>query len=427
VPLVYGPIIPYLAALVSPLFGARMIAPLAAGRLITICATIAICLLIYRLGRRAGAGSAAAFITSAAFALSPLLEPSGFEFRVDMPALAFDLGGVALFQAGLAYPGLAMFLLCFFTKQMRAAGIAAVVLYTWLNGRRRDAVRMGALYLGGLILVIAVLQIFNRFYWLNNYAAVALADDFLATPRWIGSLTSADFMLCALAVVGAYRATAKGSLTVCFLIAAAIQDTASSLHWGSNVIYFTPTLAAAAAVASSQLDRILARSREFAIATQIAFGVAIAWTILAPVLGTGDVNEPGLGSAIDRFRVGANCAASAESPWDAMAQQVAEIHGIVLTNVPEVALIDRSHEVWYLDLMLLRGLHQRGLLDDRPLIAALDQRRIAVVALGPELLQAKWRGRDLFWPQLRQAIERNYVPIASPGPLHLALPKPLGG
>src|SRR5208337_2197337 len=84
----YGPVIPSLVAVATPLFGSGGFASLKAGRVVAVCSTIAVCLLIFLLAKRQGARPAAALIGSLAFALSPMLEPWGFAFRVDTPVLA---------------------------------------------------------------------------------------------------------------------------------------------------------------------------------------------------------------------------------------------------------------------------------------------------------------------------------------------------
>jgi hypothetical protein len=125
---------------------------------------------------------------------------------------------------------------------------------------------------------------------------------------------------------------------------------------------------------------------------------------------------------MDRFRVVAKCQSSLIPAWDKPSAQLSGIRGILLTDIPEIALVDSSREVWFLDLMPLRALHERGALDDKPLIDALAGHKIAAVALDAGLLRRNWRGRDLFWPELREAIDRNYG-IASVGDFYLAVPR----
>ena len=132
VPLVYGPVVPALTGTLAPLFGAGPIAALEAGRMLAILSTIFSAMMISRRAsgrceRRSREGSLAL-----AFILSPIVLRWGSVYRVDMPVLACELGGIFAFAGGATAIAVVLFVLSFFIKQAHAVGIATVGLYCWM-------------------------------------------------------------------------------------------------------------------------------------------------------------------------------------------------------------------------------------------------------------------------------------------------------
>src|SRR5947207_3179043 len=64
VPLVYGPLVPSLTAMLAPMFGTGSMAALEAGRLLTISSTILATTMIFLLARRIGASLGASMLAS---------------------------------------------------------------------------------------------------------------------------------------------------------------------------------------------------------------------------------------------------------------------------------------------------------------------------------------------------------------------------
>src|ERR1700683_1123816 len=94
IPLVYGPIVPWITASLAPSFGSGPMAALEAGRVITIVSTLAVCALIFVLARKNHASFPAASLATLGFVLSPIVLLWGFEYRVDDAPLALELGAL---------------------------------------------------------------------------------------------------------------------------------------------------------------------------------------------------------------------------------------------------------------------------------------------------------------------------------------------
>jgi hypothetical protein len=221
-----------------------------------------------------------------------------------------------------------------------------------------------------------------------------------------------EFPRYALAAAGIARKGLRHSLPACFAVGALIGDTLSSTHWGSNLNYFIPSLAGAAIVAAPELDLLLEQCRKLRVPAQLLAGAAIAWAI---------AGHSGTGYAA------AGCDCSTSPVWDAqMLNVLHSTRGVVLTNVSELLLMNASAQVQFLDLMALGNMKEHGTFDDRELLSAIEQRRIAAIALGYGLLSQQWHGRYFFWPELAEAIRRNYVVLGSPSglPPFVAVPRP---
>jgi len=421
-PHVYAPVVPYLAVPLAKLFGSDPLAPLKAGRALTIIATLAASLLTGVLVWRSGASAGAALLVSLAFLFSPLLEPWAFEFRGDIPALAVELGALILFQAEFVSLSVALLVLSFFIKQTSMAAIAAIVLSTWLAGNRRQAFVVATAWFGSVVIITATLEFVLPYYWLNNYAPLIPFYDLSAPLEILILFWDNAWPIFVLAALGLLIEGPRKSLSVCFLLAAFTHDAFSSLRWGSNSYYFLPTLAAAAAAAAPRLDRLLAQTRRLPRLAQLAFGLLIAFLIVS----AGPHRWTAYNAALHEppFSIGKSCANAKTSVFDPEAlNRLHDIDGPVLTDVGWLDLVRPAKNVWFLEMMPLRAMRARGSFDDRALIAALDRRQIAAVALDEGLLERDYRGRAWFWPELRDAIARNYYFLPSPGPPFVALPR----
>ncbi|MGH7779845.1 MAG: hypothetical protein ACREQR_08455 [Candidatus Binataceae bacterium] len=422
IPLVYGPVIPWLTAPFARYFGSGPLAALEAGRIITIISTLVICALIFVLARKSNAGAAAATLAALAFMMAPIVQRWGFDYRVDTPALACELGGIAAFAAGLSIPALALFAITFFIKQGRIAGIAAVVLYCWLSGSRRRAFTLAVAWLLIVASGITILAMVFPWYWLNSFAALGVNHyDLGAAILWLAVLAGGNPALVVLAALAILRRRANDRLMLCYLGFAIVENFASSIRWGSNAYYFIPSLAAVAVVAAGGIEMILRRARVIRPALGAAAGAVIALGLLAGYLVLAPAIRGMTLAAVIRPSI--RCAVILPQPWDSGAlARLGAISGPILTDDAGICLVDPRTNLEWIDLMVLGAMRSRGNFDDSQLLAQIRGRRIAAFALDADGLGREFRGRPLFWPELRAAIEQNYRIAAAPGPPYLMLP-----
>ena len=409
-PLVYGPIVPTMTAIIAPIFGGGPMAALEAGRLLTVASALLTCAMIFVVARKCDASGTAAIIATLGFLLAPIVLRWGFEYRVDMPALACELVGIAAFANSASVAALAMFAAAFFIKQGHAVGIATVVVFCWLSGERRRAATWGIMWLLAVGAGTALLATIYPYYFLNTFGAVrTLRFDFAAPLLFLGILIGGNLGLTIFASIALSRRAMRGTLIPCFAIVALLHDLASCLRWGSNAYYFLPALAAMAIAAAAGVDLFLKRARTMSTMAQALAGAAIAMLfalgfILAPRTIT--------------------TRATPEYAWDPLAlARLLTLDGPIVTDTAELKLVDTQPNLQWIDLMVLTSMQQLGTFDDRALIESIERRRIAAFALDPQGLRRNYRGRAMFWPRLRRAIKANYEAAPDIGPPLLMLRK----
>jgi hypothetical protein len=93
-----------------------------------------------------------------------------------------------------------------------------------------------------------------------------------------------------------------------------------------------------------------------------------------------------------------------------------------MTDAAELNLVDARPNLQWVDLMVLASMQEVGTFDDRALVDDIQHRRVAAFALDEEGLVRNFRGRPLFWPRLRRAIEANYIAVPRVGPPIVMIP-----
>jgi hypothetical protein len=169
--------------------------------------------------------------------------------------------------------------------------------------------------------------------------------------------------------------------------------------------YFLPTLAAATIIAAPELDRVLQAGRRFSTLSQLLLGVGVSWVVFAQLREA-------------QFDYNAF-----PPPSPQAIQELSAIHGRVITDMPELVLLGASPGIEAIEPMPLNAMLRHGTFDDRPLLKAIRERRIAAFALTGDLLEIQWLGRHFFWPALREAIARNYYLASESGPPFILLPR----
>ncbi|HLI79913.1 MAG TPA: hypothetical protein VKV03_08015 [Candidatus Binataceae bacterium] len=410
IPLVYGPVVPILTAKLAPIFGRGTMAALEAGRVLTIASTLVSAVMIFVLARKAGAHVAAATVATLAFILSPIVLRWGFEYRVDMPALACELGGIVAFSAGASVSALVLFVMAFFIKQAQVVGIATVMLFCWISRERGRAVALGLIWLALVGTGSALLRVIYPSYFLNTFGAVRTVRlDPAAPALFFGILIGGSLGLTIFTTIALMRRHVADRLILCLAIVAMLHDAASSLRWGSNAYYFLPALAALTIIASAGIDLAFERMRAMRVDAQVIAGAAMA-LLLALGFIIAPRSIPVRGPIAD--------------PWDSHSLAIlGAIDGPILTDAAELNLVDARPNLQWIDLMVLTSMRQIGTFDDGALVDDIRHRRIAAFALDSEGLDRNFRGRPMFWTRLRRAIEANYVAVPLAGPPVVMIPR----
>ncbi len=118
-----------------------------------------------------------------------------------------------------------------------------------------------------------------------------------------------------------------------------------------------------------------------------------------------------------------HCDLTSTDPWDPHAlAMLRSVDGPIVTDAAELKLVDQRANLQWIDLMVLTSMQELGTFDDKLLLDAIRQHQIAALALDPEGLARSFRGRPLFWPRLRRAIEANYQTVPAIGPPYVMLP-----
>jgi len=82
--------------------------------------------------------------------------------------------------------------------------------------------------------------------------------------------------------------------------------------------------------------------------------------------------------------------------------------GVIVTDNEELALVDPQPNVQFIELMMMNSMVAKRVSMTRELLGLIRQRRIAAFALNFDGLDSRYRGRYVFWPELRSAIADNY-------------------
>lgn len=416
----YGPASFLIAALIAPLFGHGVMAAMMAGRSLVILSTLVVSVMIFMLARGFGSSVAACLIAALAFLCSPLLQPWGFAFRVDMPALAFGVTGLWMFQAGYEFSAVIFCVVAFFTKQSSGAAMAAIVLSLWFEHRRGRAV---AFVVSWALAVFAITLLLERtwpYYLLNTFTGVRQGfPDLKAAPLFLSRTLILNMALAFMALWAIFSRRAN-RLAILFLGMALLENLVGAIRWGSNLYYFLPTVAAMSIVAAPQFDWLIGDIARSTRGVGLLRAVVIALIILAGNFHYKRFLSHPLLSLLPTTVY--------HKPYDIHSlRALRSIHGLVFTDEPSLMLLDASPNLRPISLMVLEGMRSHGEFDDSEFLREIRCHGVAAFALGPEKLQLSYRGRSFFWPSLRKTIGANYAFAPTGGPPFLMLPKAVGG
>jgi hypothetical protein len=413
----YGPIIPVLMRPLTRFSGNNVFACLRAGRWLTIGATFAAGLVMVAPALQFSSLTAAA-IAVIGFILTPIFFPWFSEFRVDTPALLLEVAGLYAVSIGADPLAIILFVAAFMTKQTYVAGIAAVVAVALWRGDHRRAFKLAAGWLAIAGFAVLWVQWRDPFYVLNAFASHVPLWDWKAPPELLGRIALAMAPLVAMALVALSRRAPAMNLVVAYAIAALALCSVAALRWGSDLNYFLEFAAAIALLAAAGIDALLIACDRYSRIAQVGIGVAMALILAIPAA----VSKKLALRSLLAHQYGLP-AESCDTGWNPdVFRRLEKTDGPILTALPDINLrLDR--QVWAPEFDVLDSMRARGLFDDSELIESISRRRFAAIVLAPAGLDADYRGREFFWPQLRQAIEQNYQPATSSAPPFLLVPK----
>jgi hypothetical protein len=310
----------------------------------------------------------------------------------------------------------------FFTKQTELNGIATVALWLVLKGDLLPAVRIAGSYCILIVMGLLALSLAFPFYLLNTFGSLSSFYDFNAPLTFLLQSALLNTPLFLLSGWSLWQSRLKLS-PVCFFLIALLGNSLSCLRWGSNIYYFLPILAAAAILAGPSLDSLFALASTWSSSHAALMGIGSALAISAAIIVRGVISHGSkfLFATAPPLNTDRQCIAG----WDQQSlnrlRSIGE--GIVLTDSSQLSVIDPQLNLQFIGLNALNAMKASGTFDDRELLLSIKQHRIAAFALDPGGVDQQWRGRNHFWPELRDAIVDNYEVVPSACESVLMLPK----
>ncbi len=416
-PVTYGPIAPWLASHLVHAFGGGVMGALAAGRAIMIGALLIVSILIFGLAKTTGASTISAAIAALAFIMAPLARLRT-DYRVDMLALAFNFTGLMLFELDFELLAVLPFAAAFFTKQNQLYGIAAVFLMLCATHRFRRATMVGAAWLAIVGGGLAALQLAFPWFWLNTFGALAPTLDVAAPFSFLAHQIPRHLAILALAVYALWRW--PWNLAAWLFIVALGENFVSCFRWGSGPYYFLPTIAAAAILSAKSLDAIFERIESMSPSRAAQAAIAI---IAALIFCSGSLFVAINGNWKLDFALMPVQYASRTGVGKSTVNELRAISGPIVVTDTNYLIRDQRPNVEWMEALILSGMKAHGAFDDRAMLDSIRRREIAAFVLGPSGLDRDYRGRLVFWPELREAIRDNYRPLPGGGDVLVMVPK----
>jgi hypothetical protein len=284
----YPPVMYLLSGFVSRALQLDFLSMAALARGVTFSASLVTCGLIFAAARSLGIGRLAALAGAGMLLPLPFLDEWAYATRPDMLSLAFTLlaAVVLLRRPDGVWLAATIAVLAFFTKQTAVAFPAAAAVWLWLDGRRIDALRFTATWLGLVMAGFVLLQVMTGGNYALNVivAQIQPTNGFDFALRDFARLPEDGWLPAGLAavavVVESVRRRRPGLLTWYWLAAMAIA-------WftlrgrGSDVNYLIEPAAAACVLAAGTVDAVwrrLERNPRFGlIGAGLVGGLALLW------------------------------------------------------------------------------------------------------------------------------------------------------
>jgi hypothetical protein len=420
-PVTYGPIAPWFASHLVPAFGGGVMGALAAGRAIMIGSLLIVCILIFGLAKTTSASTISAAIAALAFIIAPMARLQT-DYRVDMLALAFNFMGLMLFELDFELLAVLPFAAAFFTKQNQLYGVAAVFLMLCATHRFRRATMVGATWLAIVGCGLAALQLAFPWFWLNTFGALAPTLDVTAPFSFLAHQIPRHLAILTLAVYALWRW--PWNLAAWLFIVALGENFVSCLRWGSGPYYFLPTMAAAAILSAKSLDAIFEQIESISPsrAAQAAIAITAALIFCSGSLFVAIHGNWKLDFALMPVQYGSRTEVDQST-----VNGLRAINGPIVVTHSNYLVHDQRPNVEWMEGLVLSGMKARSTFDDRALLDSIRRRQIAAFVLGPSGLDRDYRGRLVYWPELRKAIRDNYRRLPGGGDVLVMVPKARAG
>jgi len=367
-------------------------APLAAGRLVTILASMALALIIAVWGF-AGARWTAV-VTGLLLLLDPLFWPLGLAMRPDLPAACLGIAAVALATSRgtsrMSIPALVLVLACFYTKQSSVAAGGSICLYLLFTNRRL-ALRYGAAFVATGLGIAALLQLAsNGQFFFHTVTANANPFFWRQMGHFAGRFASqhpVELILVAVLLgrqLRARRLTLPATYVLCSLLL-----TVSTGKQGAHMQYFIEPLGAMYLLATHELEWRKVRDR--LASRPLLVVVVCAATAALAILHV-------------RGQVAPRTAAMQAVPFHhQLTRLVAQEQGIVVAD--DASLLIAAHKPVYYRPYVMAMIARAGRWDPTPMLQDLASGRISLVIARtqPEVIF-----QDRYTPGMRAIIAEHF-------------------
>ncbi len=418
VPSWYGPALYLPVAYLGRWMGSDVQGLYMIGRWISLVATLGTAGLIVWMGRRDRSvpASLCTMMAVVFFISDEVFARFDMSFRADAPACFFTILGLSLWVCLKGkiprYGSAAAFLVAFLYKQSSVIGPASVVLWLWLNGRRKDALTHAAITGGAIVGAWGFLELITHGqYSLNTVQALKGNTTLRAIPFMFFEIVRPSIVPMTLAVYATVVEWSRRqwNLLTIALVLSVVLTAASTYRDGSSVNYYMPSLAIACALAAGQLGQwwqALSADRSSRTA-----GIGAALCVLALSLGILRY-VPEACMRLVEMPVRAQMFQQRDQQQKAFADLIRNLsaylnglHGPVLCQFNDMVLhCPRSVLV---DTCTFTSMADVGAFDDRPLIEDIRQGRIEAIVIdrkAPRMYQST----EFFSRRWYQAMDRRY-------------------
>jgi hypothetical protein len=263
----YTPLYYLLTGLASRVMSLDLLQTLTLARTTALLATFGVAGVIYALARSAGSTRLAALTATSIFLPLPFMDRWAFTSRPDMLAMLLSLTAawLALRRPDRPIVAAVVALTAFFAKQTSIAVPAAITLWLWFTGRRRQAFSFVATWLGCFVPIVLVINGATQGSFLLNvfYAHLNPTNGFDVALRSMLDLPLYAWpalILAGIQLISELRRRQLGLLTVYWLVSLGVLFYTLRGR-GSAENYFIEPSALTCILSAATLSRLLQPSK----------------------------------------------------------------------------------------------------------------------------------------------------------------------